>query len=74
MKSSVTQPTVPVSRAALSVTRSFQVPVIGLPLRAESGVSGLNVPANGGVPVEIELAAASSKIVGVPEQSLLPVP
>ena len=72
--SSETHPTVPVSSAAVSATRSFQVPATNSPFRTESGVSGRNVPANGAVPAPIAVAAPSSKIVCVPEQSFAPVP
>ena len=72
--SSVTQPIVPRSSAAVSSTRSFQVPAVDLPLSAESGASGRNVEAKGATPAEIGCAAASSKMAGVPEQLFAPLP
>ena len=72
--SSLTQPIVPVSRFAVSLTLSFQTPFISLPFKAESGVSGLNVPAKGATPALIAVPAASSNTVDVPEQSFAPVP
>ncbi len=72
--SSVTQPIVPTSRAAVSATLNFQVPDEGLPSKPESGTSGLNEPANGATPLAIVGPASSSKTVGVPEQSFVPVP
>jgi len=56
------------------MTLSFQVPFVAFPLRTESGDSGLNDAANGAAPADIAVAAASSNVVGVPEQSFAPVP
>ena len=42
----------PVSRFALSLNLTFQVPAVGFPLRAASGDSGLKVPANGATPAD----------------------
>ena len=72
--SSVTQPIVPTSSAAVSLTRSFQVPATDLPLSAESGVSGRKAPAKGATPLEIAAAAESSKTAGVPAQLFVPAP
>jgi len=72
--SSSTQPIVPVSPATLSTTSSNQSPSLGDPLCIVSADCGLNVPANGAPPVVIEVGAASSKMVLVPEQSLRPEP
>jgi hypothetical protein len=72
--SRVTQPTVPVSRAKPSLTLNIQVPATPLPLKADSGVSGLNDPANGAVPAPMAVVAESSKTVGTPEQSFDPDP
>src|SRR5690349_16497102 len=69
-----TQPIVPVSIAVVSVARNFQVPAKVLPTNAESGDSGMKLPANGAAPAAMGVAAESSKIVAVPEQSLLPLP
>ena len=71
---SCTQPIVPVSPANPSVTLSFQTPFDAFPFIADSGESGLKLPANGATPAPIAVAAESSKTVGVPEQSLFPVP
>ena len=67
VSSIVAQPIVPTSSAAVSLTRSFQVPAIDLKCIAESGVSGRKVPAKGATPLEIAAAAESSKVAGVPE-------
>src|SRR5262245_8402158 len=72
--SSWKQNRVPTSSAAVSAMRSFQVPAVGLPLKAERACSGLKVPANGAVPPVMEAAAESSNTVGWPEQSLAPEP
>src|SRR5262249_34158314 len=72
--SSVTHPTVPVSKAAVSDTLNIQVPLTALPLNADKGESGLNAPANGAEPEPIAMGAESSKTVGTPEQSFAPVP
>src|SRR5262245_46316221 len=59
--SSVTQPTVPTSRAPTSAILSVHTPPIGLPLNAASGDSGLNGPANGAAPEPTAIVAESSK-------------
>src|SRR5437762_1893267 len=73
---SLKQPMVPVSKVAVSWTRSVHVPALGSPNRFPSGCSGLNTPANGAVPEAIGVAAESLKVVGVlaPEQSFVPLP
>ncbi len=68
------QPSVPVSRFAVSVTRSFQIPFEGFPSKPESAASGRKEPANGATPEAIVAAASSSKTVKTPEQSFVPVP
>src|SRR5262245_28896039 len=61
--SSCQQPRVPVSPAKSSVTRNFQVPFTGLPLRVDSAASGRKSPAKGAIPPEIETVAESLKTV-----------
>ena len=53
----------PTSAPAASVTRSFHVPLISFPLKAESGESGLKVPSKGALPAEMAVPAESSKMV-----------
>src|SRR5688572_57032 len=67
-------PTVPTSSVALSDILNIHVPFVGLPFSTLNGLSGLNDPANGATPADIAVAAWSSITVGVPEQSLFPVP
>ena len=72
--SSCQQNNVPESPLALSLIFRVHVPFAAELLRAESGVSGLNDPANGAVPALMAVAAASSKTVKVPVQSVAPLP
>ena len=72
--SSWAQKTVPTSRPALSATRSFQLPAVGLPSKPDSAWSGWKEPVNGAAPALIATVASSSNTVGVPAQSLAPVP
>jgi hypothetical protein len=63
---SVAHTNAPTSRLAASLILNIQLPFASAgkrPLKVESGISGLKVPANGGVPLVILVAALSSNIV-----------
>src|SRR4029450_2549420 len=53
----------PVSKLAVSVTRSVQVPAAIWPLSADRAASGRNEPVKGAVPALMAVAAASSNTV-----------
>ena len=62
----------PVSRVAKSVARRRHRPVALRPAKMPSGACGLNVPRNGALPVVMEVAAASSKVVRSPSRHPTP--